>query len=209
MNAGEMYPLFAAMLTSRPWEEVTRKTADHLYIPTNAQERKVLQQRAAMFSKEINEMLGKMPADLLLLLKTNDCLRSVDLSLGQVSRDFGISRYRLGWGVLHRTEVQCILLSNLHIDLVVCYLAKRQAKSMMSQTRHAFWHITAQAFHIKDLQACLISGLECRMRCKGSHQLQQAMPLGHGRCRIFWKQNLCVDHDVYLHADYRLFCAAR
>ena len=84
MNAGEMYPLFAAMLTSRPWEDITRKTADHLYIPTNNEERKVLQKRAALFSKEINEMLGKMPADLLLLLKTNDCLRSVDLALGQV-----------------------------------------------------------------------------------------------------------------------------
>ena len=85
MNAGDMYPLFAAMLTSRPWEEVTKRTADHLYIPTNPEERSVLQKRAAMFSKEINEMLGKMPPDLLLLLKTNDCLRSVDLALGQVS----------------------------------------------------------------------------------------------------------------------------
>lgn len=85
MNAGDMYPLFAAMLTSRPWEEITRKTADHLYIPTNADERLVLQKRAVMFTKEINQMLAKMPQDLLLLLKTNDCLRSVDLALGQAS----------------------------------------------------------------------------------------------------------------------------
>ena len=85
MNAGDMYPLFAAMLTSRPWEEVTRRTADHLYIPRGAEERQVLQRRAAMFSKEINQMLGRMPQDLLLLLKTNDCLRSVDLALGQAS----------------------------------------------------------------------------------------------------------------------------
>ncbi len=83
LNAGEMYPLFAAMLTSRPWEEITRRTADHLYIPSSPEERQQLQKHAAMFSKEINEMLGKMPQDLLLLLKTNDCLRSVDLALGQ------------------------------------------------------------------------------------------------------------------------------
>ena len=84
LNAGDMYPLFAAMLTSRPWEEITRRTADHLYIPTNTEERQQLQKHAAMFSREINEMLAKMPQDLLLLLKTNDCLRSVDLALGQV-----------------------------------------------------------------------------------------------------------------------------
>lgn len=41
MNAGEMYPIFAAMLTSRPWEEITKKSADHLYISRDAAERKV------------------------------------------------------------------------------------------------------------------------------------------------------------------------
>lgn len=90
LNAGEMYPLFAAMLTSRPWEEITRRTADHLYIPSSPEERQQLQKHAAMFSKEINEMLGKMPQDLLLLLKTNDCLRSVDLALGQVIHFLGM-----------------------------------------------------------------------------------------------------------------------
>ena len=84
MNAGELYPLFAAMLTSRPWEEITRKTANHLYIPRSPSERQMLQQRAQAFAKEINELLGRMPPDLLLLLKTNDCLRAVDLALGQV-----------------------------------------------------------------------------------------------------------------------------
>lgn len=33
MNAGDAYPLFAAMLTTRPWDQITRKSADHLYIP--------------------------------------------------------------------------------------------------------------------------------------------------------------------------------
>ena len=79
-----MYPLFAAMLTSRPWEDITRKTADHLYIPDTAEERKKLQGHAKEHSKEINQLLGQMPPDLLLLFKTNDCLRSVDRSLGQV-----------------------------------------------------------------------------------------------------------------------------
>jgi aarF domain-containing kinase len=33
MNAGEAYPLFAAMLTTRPWDQITRRSVDHLHIP--------------------------------------------------------------------------------------------------------------------------------------------------------------------------------
>lgn len=41
---------------------------------------------AAQFAQEITELLLRMPRPLLLLLKTNDCLRSVDYALGQVRR---------------------------------------------------------------------------------------------------------------------------
>lgn len=43
-----------------------------------------LQGFAAQFAQEITELLLRMPRSLLLLLKTNDCLRSVDYALGQV-----------------------------------------------------------------------------------------------------------------------------
>ena len=33
MNAGDMYPLFASMLTQRPWDEVTRRSLRHLSMP--------------------------------------------------------------------------------------------------------------------------------------------------------------------------------
>ena len=35
----------------------------------------VVQEHAARYAQEITELLGKMPRQLLLLLKTNDCLR--------------------------------------------------------------------------------------------------------------------------------------
>ena len=44
-----------------------------------------MQGYAAQFSKEISNLLWRVPRELLLLLKTNDCLRSVDHALGQVS----------------------------------------------------------------------------------------------------------------------------
>ena len=44
-----------------------------------------MQGYAAQFSKEISNLLWRVPRELLLLLKTNDCLRSVDHALGQVA----------------------------------------------------------------------------------------------------------------------------
>lgn len=33
MNAGDMYPLFASMLTQRPWDDVTKQSLGHLSMP--------------------------------------------------------------------------------------------------------------------------------------------------------------------------------
>ena len=57
---------------------------DHLYLPTSEEGRRQLQQNAAKFAKQITNMLWRVPRPLLLLLKTNDCLRTVDGCLGQV-----------------------------------------------------------------------------------------------------------------------------
>ena len=38
------------------------------------------------FAKEISSLLQRVPRALLLLLKTNDCLRAIDVALGQVRR---------------------------------------------------------------------------------------------------------------------------
>ena len=44
-----------------------------------------MQGYAQQYAREISTLLWKVPREVLLLLKTNDCLRSVDLALGQVS----------------------------------------------------------------------------------------------------------------------------
>ncbi len=64
---------------------------DHLYLPTSEEGRRQLQQNAAKFAKEITNMLWRVPRPLLLLLKTNDCLRTVDGCLGQVRISFLLS----------------------------------------------------------------------------------------------------------------------
>lgn len=54
-------------------------------------EKHMLQGYAAIYAKQIGDLLLRMPRPLLLLLKTNDCLRSVDLSLGAPVNTFVIT----------------------------------------------------------------------------------------------------------------------
>jgi predicted unusual protein kinase regulating ubiquinone biosynthesis (AarF/ABC1/UbiB family) len=64
---------------------------DRLSLPRGQQEREVLQAYAAHYGKEIGTLLGKLPRELLLLLKTNDCLRSVDASLGNPVNTYAVT----------------------------------------------------------------------------------------------------------------------
>lgn len=74
-----MVPLFAGMLTQRPWEDVTNGSdLSHLTVPTTKENKEMVQQYAQQYIREIAELLVRVPRELLLLLKTNDCLRSVD-----------------------------------------------------------------------------------------------------------------------------------
>lgn len=64
---------------------------DHLNINGSKDEKNMLQGYAAIYMKQISDLLLRMPRPLLLLLKTNDCLRSVDLSLGAPVNTFVIT----------------------------------------------------------------------------------------------------------------------
>ena len=84
MNAGQAVPLFAGMLTRRPWKTVSKKRhgADRLALKGTQEERDEIQQYTKMYASEIGELLARLPRELLLLLKTNDNLRAVDAELG-------------------------------------------------------------------------------------------------------------------------------
>lgn len=128
MNAAQSVPLFAGMLTMRPWDEVTRcvvgagvqtdafrgaatvcegvqactlailaswlpvssKTcrpaAGHLMLPSTEDAREKIRASAAEYAQQISGLLQRMPREMLLLLKTNDCLRTIDTCLGQARK---------------------------------------------------------------------------------------------------------------------------
>ncbi|CAI0415831.1 unnamed protein product [Linum tenue] len=73
LGAGEdLYPLFAGILTMRPWNRVIDPAVDHLMY-------------ASQYFPQISELLRRLPRVILLMLKTNDCLRAVNNALLQES----------------------------------------------------------------------------------------------------------------------------
>ncbi|XP_058007798.1 putative ABC1 protein At2g40090 [Hevea brasiliensis] len=86
LGAGEdLYALFAGILTMRPWNRVVDTAVDHLVIQGNDSERSELQMYASQYFPQISELLRRLPRVILLMLKTNDCLRAVNSSLLQGS----------------------------------------------------------------------------------------------------------------------------
>ncbi|KAJ4822898.1 hypothetical protein Tsubulata_035437 [Turnera subulata] len=86
LGAGEdLYALFAGILTMRPWNRVIDPSIDHLVINGSDNERSELQMYASQYFPQISELLRRLPRVILLMLKTNDCLRAVNNSLLQGS----------------------------------------------------------------------------------------------------------------------------
>ncbi|KAK9283412.1 hypothetical protein L1049_011654 [Liquidambar formosana] len=86
LGAGEdLYVLFAGILTMRPWNRVIDSAVDHLVVKGNDSDRSELQMYASQYFPQISELLRRLPRVILLMLKTNDCLRAVNNSLLQGS----------------------------------------------------------------------------------------------------------------------------
>ncbi|KAL0402904.1 UNVERIFIED_CONTAM: putative ABC1 protein [Sesamum radiatum] len=82
IGAGEdLYVLFAGILTMRPWNKVIDPAVDHLVVKGTDTDRSELQMYASQYFPQITELLRRLPRVILLMLKTNDCLRAVNTAL--------------------------------------------------------------------------------------------------------------------------------
>ncbi|XP_041514556.1 aarF domain-containing protein kinase 1 isoform X4 [Microtus oregoni] len=79
LGAAELYPLFACMLTARSWDSVKRGIGQ---APVSATEDSEIRNNAASYLPEISQLLNHVPRQMLLILKTNDLLRSIETTLG-------------------------------------------------------------------------------------------------------------------------------
>lgn len=87
LGVKEMYGLLACILTARSWDVVTTGIDQG---PITEYEAELIRVNAATYVTQITELLNRVPRQLLLLLKTNDLLRSIDhrLQTSATSRSF-------------------------------------------------------------------------------------------------------------------------
>ncbi len=71
--------------------QIIDRHVDHLSVPVGGDDRGRVHNFVAQYHREIGDLLIRMPRPLLLLLKTNDCLRAVDRALGQPVNTFVIT----------------------------------------------------------------------------------------------------------------------
>ncbi|XP_017332116.1 aarF domain-containing protein kinase 1 isoform X1 [Ictalurus punctatus] len=78
LGAGDLYPLFACVLTGRSWSSVS--TGISQTPVTNAEDVEI-RTNATLYLPQISELLNRVPRQMLLLLKTNDLLRGIETVL--------------------------------------------------------------------------------------------------------------------------------
>ena len=80
------YPLLSAMLMSRPFDEVIERSKTNSFTAEKKIDAKsdaaMIRGYAQQYLGEIIKMLDKVPRQMLLLFKMNDCLRHIDHVLG-------------------------------------------------------------------------------------------------------------------------------
>ncbi|XP_041994777.1 putative ABC1 protein At2g40090 [Salvia splendens] len=117
LGAGDdLYVLFAGILTMRPWNKVIDPAVDHLVV--KGTDRSELQMYASQYFPQITELLGRLPRVILLMLKTNDCLRAVNRALmeGSSVETFLIVGRVSSEAVIESKFLHCkSILSRLHV----------------------------------------------------------------------------------------------
>uniref|UniRef100_A0A915CUW7 Protein kinase domain-containing protein n=1 Tax=Ditylenchus dipsaci TaxID=166011 RepID=A0A915CUW7_9BILA len=83
MGIGEYFGLFACIVASRSWESINKGITK---VAIKEEERKEIQHYASTLVPQILKVLDLMPRQMLLILKTNDLLRSITYRLGTQNR---------------------------------------------------------------------------------------------------------------------------
>ncbi|XP_048830020.1 aarF domain-containing protein kinase 1 isoform X2 [Brienomyrus brachyistius] len=78
LGAGDMFPLFACVLTGRSWASLNAGISQTAVTSLEDTE---IRANAARYLPQISDLLNKVPRQMLLLLKTNDLLRGIETVL--------------------------------------------------------------------------------------------------------------------------------
>ena len=124
LNCGKAYTLLAAMLTMRPWDDIVHKDRNKLRGKNTKGESEMLKAYAQKYFKEIVGLLGRVDNRMLLLLKTNDCLRHLDKKLqnpvnttkivASVTADVLVEEEKSTQGSLQANWTWCLVQSRVY-----------------------------------------------------------------------------------------------
>mmetsp|Transcript_287 Transcript_287/g.587 ORF Transcript_287/g.587 Transcript_287/m.587 type:complete len:252 (+) Transcript_287:2-757(+) len=113
LGVTNMYPLFAAMLTARPYDEIIERSKTGSFstpssvTPESQADKAVIRGYAKQFLTEIFALLGVLPRQMLLLLKMNDCLRHIDMALDSPTNTLVIAgKYASKAVYMHQMQTQ-------------------------------------------------------------------------------------------------------
>jgi len=142
MNAGKMFPLLAAMLTARPFDEILDRQAAAYNSPHSPRvqqkqtkgDNSMIRQYAMRYMKEIAILLDSIPRELCLLLKMNDCLRHIDFALGRPVNTLEVSALRANLGKLQFNKMRAASLWQYFKSHYQYYAALFRIKTM-------FWYL--------------------------------------------------------------------
>lgn len=82
LGVGELYGILACVVSGRPWSAVKRGITEHIDKKAMQSEESEIKSYASRYMSEINQLLSSVPRELLLILKTNDLLRSIESRMG-------------------------------------------------------------------------------------------------------------------------------
>jgi aarF domain-containing kinase len=91
------YTLFAAMLTARPFDEIMERSKRGGSVslnnvqPSDRADQAMIRGYAQKYLHEIFGLLARLPRQMLLLLKMNDCLRHIDYKLGSPTNTLAVT----------------------------------------------------------------------------------------------------------------------
>jgi aarF domain-containing kinase len=83
LGAVGLHRIFASIITMRSWDDITAATPDSLAPPSTDRHKADIQRNAKDYADEVQAVLRTIPRELLLVLKTHDCLRTVEAALGR------------------------------------------------------------------------------------------------------------------------------
>ena len=142
LGVKKMYPLLAAMLTSRPFDEILERNNTKSF---SAKESLDVNSDAAMirgyaqqYLKEIIQMLDIVPRQMLLLFKMNDCLRHIDHSLGSPTNTMVVAgKYAARATFQHQKDIKGLgVMGRLRLWLsYLMIMSKIKMFELVSNTR--------------------------------------------------------------------------